>query len=142
MKKILITTDFSAHSRHTVDYIINLFHDTQIPCNILLLNTFKVLQPDPKKVIATNDELKKLSTLGLEVERSEALRKITNPLIKVDIASHMGSLNNVVLQILQNEKVDLVGMGKKKGRHVEMMSSLLKKYNCPLLITYMEEHLT
>lgn len=139
MKKILITTDFSAHSRHTVQYILNLFSDTRIPCQVLLLNTFKVLQPDPKKVIETNDELKKLSTTGLEREREEALKIIKNKLITVDIASHMGSLNNVVLQIIQNEKIDLVGMGKKKGRHVEMMSSMLRKHQCPLLITYMND---
>lgn len=139
MKKILITTDFSAHSRHTVDYVLDLFQDTQIACQILLVNTFKVLQTDPRKVIEINDELKKLSLTGLEKEKVEALKKINNPRISIDVASHMGSLNNVVLQIIQNEKIDLVGMGKKKGRHVEMMSSLLRKHRCPLLITYLNE---
>lgn len=139
MKKILITTDFSAHSRHTVDYVLDLFQHTQVPCHLLLVNTFKVLQTDPAKVIATNDELKKISLRGLEEEKALTLAKVKNSFISVDIASRMGSLNNVVLQIIQSEKIDLVGMGKKKGRHVEMMSSLLKKHHCPLLITYLKE---
>lgn len=136
MKKILITTDFSTHSQYTIFYVLNLLHDTQIPCKILLLNTYIVQQTDPHQVISTNDELKRISKLGLERQRDKALKNVINFNISIEIASHMGSLNNVVMQLLRKEKIDLVAMGKNGGRHVESLSHLLKQQQCPLLITY------
>jgi hypothetical protein len=134
MKTILLPTDFSPQSMQTLEYVIKFFGDTKIPCNILLLNTYMVQQTDPEQVIFHNDLLKNKSKHGLEIQRHEALKNNLNHFISVDIASHMGSLNHVVLQLLKKLKVDMVAMGKDGGRHVEMLAPLLKQEQCPLLI--------
>ena len=136
MKRILIATDFSSHSNHTIQYVLGFLKDTKIPCKITLLNTYMVQQTDPSQVIQLNDELKQKSKAGLEKERDDALRSISNSQITIDVASHMGSLNNVILQLLNKDEVDLVAMGKDGGKNVETISGLLKKQCCPLLITY------
>lgn len=139
MKQILIATDFTCHSKHTIQYVLRFMQDTKIPCHITLVNTYMVQQTDPKQVILLNDELKKKSKAGLEQERDEAIGKITNPNISIDIASHMGSLNYVILQLLNKKEIDLVAMGKNGGQHVETISVMLKQQQCPLLITYFKE---
>jgi hypothetical protein len=105
----------------------------------MLLNTYLVQQTDPGQVIKLNDELKNISKAGLEAERLEAVGKITNPHISIETSSHMGSLNYVILQFLQKEKIDMVAMGKNGGKHVETISTLLKQQHCPLLITYKKD---
>ena len=137
MKRIIVTTNFSSHSKYTVEYVVNFLNATQIPCSILLVNTFMVQQTDPDQVILANDQLKQLSRQKLELERLEALKLITNSNISVETSSNMGSLNYVILNLIQKEKFDLVAMGKNGGRHVEAMSTMLKTKKCPLLITYM-----
>lgn len=139
MKKILITTDFSPHSKNTIQYVLDFLQETKIPCELNLLNTYMVLQNDASQVISLNDELKKKSKAGLLKEESEAKSQIKNPLISVHTTSTMGSLKNVIFQMLKKEKYDLVAMGKDGGKHVETIQGLLKQEKCPLLITYIEE---
>ena len=138
MTKIIITTDFSKDSKYTLEYVLNFMCKTQMPCKLLLLNTFMVQETDPKQVILLNDELKKKSKEGLERERAEALDKNPNPNITIELNSQMGSLKNVVRSLLLNDKFDLVAMGKDGGKHVEQIAALLKQIRCPLLITYHE----
>ena len=139
MKHILIATDFSRHSKYAIQYVLGFLQDTHIPCKITLVNTYMVQHTDPSQVILLNDELKNRSKAGLEQERNDALAKITNPNITIDISSHMGSLNHVILQLLKKTDIDFVAMGKNGGRHVETISKLLKIQKCPLFITYIKE---
>lgn len=136
MKNILITTDFTKDSRYSLQYMLELLKDVQSPCKILLVNTYMVQHTDPSKIIMLNDELKSKSKDGLEKQRSETLKLITNPNISIEVASHMGSLRNVIHQLLDSTKFDLVVMGKNGGKHVESVSTLLKQKHCPLLITH------
>lgn len=142
MKKILIATDFSRHSKYTIEYILNLLGDTHIAFQICLLNTYMVQHTDPAKVITLNDELKRKSKAGLEMELSEMLKKVNTPHLTFQTASHMGSLNNVVLQMVRNEKFDMVAMGKSSGDNVETIAKMLKQQKCPLLITYLPDEQT
>lgn len=139
MRNILVTTDFSLHSKNTLKYVLRFIRDTQIPCRILLLNTYVVSHKDPDQLITLNDELKKKSLEGLENERNEALKGLTNPNIEIETYSHLGSLNNVILQLMKKNSIDLVAMGKNQGHQVDVVSSMLKKHQCPLLVTYLNE---
>lgn len=116
--------------------MLELLKDVQSPCKILLVNTYIVQHTDPSKIIFLNDELKLKSKEGLEKQRNETLKLITNPNITIEVASHMGSLRNVLHQILDSTKYDLVVMGKNGGKHVESVTSLMKEKHCPLLITH------
>lgn len=140
MKNVLIPTDFSPQSRYTLEYVLDFLGHTTVPSRIFLLNTYIVqLSGDPLQLLAMNDELKQKSKTLLQEEVSWARAHCLNPLVSIDSFSHMGTLNNVILNVLRREKIDLVAMGKGTGNHVEQVASLLKMQNCPLLITYKPE---
>lgn len=139
MRNILVTTDFSEHARNTLLYVLRFLKDTQIPCRILLLNTYVVSHSDPDQLITLNDELKKKSMDGLEKERKEALKGFTNSNISIETHSHLGSLNNVILQLMKKNNIDLVAMGNLEREQVDTVSRSLKKQERPLLVTYLNE---
>lgn len=140
MKNILVTTDFSPPSQYSLRYILDLLRDTQSTSRVLLVNTyFFNLNNDPRDLVQLNDELKSHSKINLEKQKREALEWVRNPNIIIDTASHMGSLSNVITNLIRRENIDLVVMGKDSGNHVEQIAELLKKQNCPLLITYDKE---
>jgi nucleotide-binding universal stress UspA family protein len=136
MKNILIPTDFSRHSEYALEYVLDLINEINLPCRLILVNTFIVNKTDHDLIIYVNDHLKKISKDGLAAQKEIALKKKSKTPITVETISQMGSLNNVILQFLQRERIDLVAMGKDGGRHVENVSAILKKLHCPLLITY------
>lgn len=137
MKGVLIPTDFSHHSTYTIKYVLDLLQNNQGPCRVLLLNSYMVLQTDAKLVISQNDELKAKSKAGLLQDVNYANKNLKNPQITIETISYMGSLKNVIYQVLQKENIDLVAMGKDGGKHVETISALLKEVGkCPLLTTY------
>ena len=138
MNNILLTTDFTKDSSHSLDYVLDILKDSKFPVKILLLHTFMVQQTDPSKIIILNDEMKLKSKMGLEELRNEAMKKVTNPNISIEVASQMGSLKNVILQLLDTSKFDLVVMGKNGGKQIESVAALLKQRNCPILITHLE----
>ncbi len=133
MKKILIATAFSPDTQLTLDYVLDLVQDMKAPCKIVLLNTYIVHQTDPTQVISLNDELKKKSKQFLLDTIDEI--KLKNPEICIEVMSHMGSLKNVILQVIQQEKFDLVAISKEGGKQVESITALFKDIKCPLLIT-------
>lgn len=138
MKTVLIPTDFSKDSQYTIRFVLNLLQEVQTSWRILLVNTFMVLNTDAKQIITKNDELKMQSKEGLIKALAETKKQVTNPHITVETMSSMGSLNNVIYQIIHQEKIEFVAMGKDGGRHVEAVSALLKKEHCPLLVTFIE----
>lgn len=137
MKNVLITTDFSPHAKHTIEYVVDLLKDTQTNCRILLLNTYLPPLTSTTDVIKTNDEMKIRSKMRLEEEKKLAtLCSRDNAKIKVEVSSRIGSLKNVISQLLEREKFDFVAMGKDGGKNVEKVAEILKKEECPLFITY------
>ena len=136
MKRVLITTDFTYHSKNAVKVALELFNDSQKPCHFVLMNTYLVPEVDPELIISANDKFKKISKAGLELEREEALKLNKNPLTTFETISQLGSLTNVTLQTIEKFNINLVVMGKNGGKHVDLVAALLKQQGCPLLITY------
>ncbi len=137
MNNVLIPTDFSSQSRYTLEYVLGFLQHTTVPSRILLVNTYIVqLNADPFQLVTINDQLKRESKILLENEVLWARSLCLNSLVKIESASHMGTLNNVIINLLRRETIDLVAMGKGTGNHVEQVATLLKLHNCPLLITY------
>jgi hypothetical protein len=132
MKNILIPTDFSQTSQDTFESIVSFLHESQIPCRILLLNTYIVQETDPHLVIQLNDEMKEKSRQGLERSCQDIRKLTTNPNITIETASHMGSLSNVIYQLLKKMKIDLVAIGA--GEDFGAVVQLLQKHKCPLLM--------
>lgn len=137
MRNILIPTDFSLQSQATLKSVLDSLKDTKDPTRILLINTYMVdLNQEPGHLIQLNDELKNFSKRGLEIELSNAQKWVTNPNVKIETASHMGSLTNVIRNLIRIEKFDMVAMGKDQGKRVAQVASLLKMQKGPTLVTY------
>jgi hypothetical protein len=135
MKKILITTDFSAQSRHTLGLVLNHLKDTKDVCQIILLNTYLVQYFDPELLISVNDELKIKSRAGLEQEKALAIKLNTNKNVSIEIATHIGSLNNVIQYLVRRDGIDMVAMGKEDGNALEAVKLSLKDHTtCSLFI--------
>jgi nucleotide-binding universal stress UspA family protein len=140
MKNVLLPTDFSSQSRYSLEYVLGFLQHTMVPSRVLLVNTYILqMSADPLHLVSINDELKKKSKGLLDKEVFWARAHCLNPLVTIEAASHMGTLNNVILNLLRREDIDLVAMGKGNGNHVDQVASLLKLQNCPLLITYRPE---
>lgn len=143
MKKVLITTDFSPHSKHAIKQVLEKFQSSGEPCQILLLNTYMVLSSDPDRMINLvnlNDELKRESKNGLALEVNEVKKMLkSEDKISINTMSHMGSLKNVIGLLLKKENIDLVVMGKDGGKNVETITPFLKEKSIPLLVTYLDK---
>lgn len=133
--KILIPTDFSTNSKGLIDNVLESVHYSSLVTEVLLLNTFIVKETDPELVITANDKLKSDSKTFLGLLKSEADEKYKNPNIVIATASHLGSLKNVVQQILKKEKFDIVTVTKEQARELNSIRDFLKENGCLLVIT-------
>lgn len=131
--KILIPTDFSPTSQTLIEKVLESLKDKG-PSEILLLNTFIVKETDPELVITANDRLKSQSKNSLEALKSLTLQKITNPQINVQTASHMGSLRNVIQQLLKKEKFDHIAVTKDQAGELSSIREFLKEKACAFII--------
>jgi nucleotide-binding universal stress UspA family protein len=134
MKSVLVATDFSPQSQTALTYVLDLLRDTKENVRILLVNTYLVdFNRDPQELLRLNDELKLHSRRNLESIKSDALAAIHNPLISIEICSHMGSLANVLTNLIEREKIDAIAVGNENGKFGDQLALLLKKHNCLVL---------
>lgn len=137
MRKILIATDFSEQSHAAIRHVLGLLRDSRLPYHIDLLHTYVVLQNDPALALALNDRLRESSRAGLTIEENFLRQQLTGTSFSYGLLSKMGSLKNVIGQLVCRGEYDLVVMGKDGGKHIEAVSALLKSLGCcPLLTTF------
>lgn len=140
MKSLLVATDFSPQSYYTLRYVLNSLKNTTFPTRILLVNTYLMdLSNEPNNFIQLNDDLKNNSKKNLERQKSEELVWVRNPNIQIETASHMGSLSNVLLNLIKKEKIEQVFIGETTDKSLQNLSILLKKNNCDLFIVDQEK---
>ncbi len=132
--KILIPTDFSLTSKSLIDQVVNSLHETDTLTEILLLNTFIVNETDPEQVITANDKLKSESKMSLEELKSLTMGKILNPNIQIQTVSHLGTLKNVIQQILKKEKFDQLAVTKELATELTTIREFLRDKECSFVI--------
>lgn len=132
MRKILITTDFTDEAAKNINTVLRFLQDASRPVSVLLLNTYLLPRSEPSRVIELNDELKKKSRDGLAAAKKSAIEANTNPLVMIDTASHLGSLNNVVQNLMGVEKYETIAFCESGE---EKLSELIRNSAAPLLIT-------
>lgn len=133
MKKVIIPTDFSPSARHCLEKVISFLAESSVAVEVILLNTYRVQHKNPVDVIRINDELKGRSKDALHEERKAAESLNKNPKIRFSTASHLGSLSNVLLQVLKSKDVDLVALSSDNPYLAEVIPTL-KQEKCPLWI--------
>lgn len=129
MKRIVIPTDFTPGSQLVLERVLRFLHECPYPCELVLLNTYLVKHTDPARVIELNDELKKKSLDGLNRLKQEVSEKLANPLVTIDIASHLGSLQNVIQNFLMRDRYEII----QHDNH-EALENNLKHEQRPLLV--------
>lgn len=132
--KILIPTNFSPESVGLIDQTLAKIQNTRTPTEILLLNTFTVKETNPGLVISENDRLKKESILNLQKLKAETDLKIKNPFILVTIASHLGTLKNVIQQILIKEDFDELAILRDQSSDISGITKFLKEKSCSVFM--------
>lgn len=100
------------------------------------MNTYLVNETDLDLIIIANDKLIKVSNVGLEKDREEAMKLNNNPNVAFETISQMGLLITFFCRQFKNKKSILLSWEKNGGSHVELVSAVLKQQGCPLLITY------
>lgn len=133
--KILVPTHFSADSNKLLEELVVRIEDTRTPTEILLLNTFIVKETNPALVISENDRLKNESVQNLQSLKSNIETKIKNPFILVTIASHLGTLRNVIQQILMKEDFDELVISKEQSADISGIAKFLKEKSCVIYIS-------
>ncbi|MBL7664522.1 MAG: hypothetical protein JNM93_05270 [Bacteriovoracaceae bacterium] len=130
---ILIPTDFTTQARSLLRYVLDLSQNTQEHLNFFLLNTYLVqMNTEPNQLLQNNDELKQKSKLMLEEEVEWARHYSKNTKLNIMPVSHMGSINNVILNLLSKKAINLVILGDEDHVHRDI-ALFLQSQNYPVL---------
>lgn len=132
--KILVPTNFSPDSTKLLEEVLLRIQDTRTPTEILLLNTFTVKETNPALVITENDRLKKESLQSLQKLKATTDSKNKNPFVLVTVASHLGTLKNVIQQILIKEDFDEIAITKEQSSDISGILKFLKEKSCAVFI--------
>lgn len=135
LMKILVPINFSTDSTELLEKLLNRIQDTRTPTEILLLNTYTVKETNPALVIAENDRLKRESLQNLQKIKHETDAKNKNPFILVTVASHLGTLRNVVQQILIKEDFEELAISKEHSSDISAIMKFLKEKSCAVFMS-------
>jgi len=114
--------------------VLDSLRETSNSTEILLLNTYIVQQTDPSLVIGLLDKMKLESKSNLEKLKAELIQGISNPLIAVATASHLGSLKNVILQFLQKDNFTELAVTKDQEIELRPIKDLIRSRDCSVLV--------
>lgn len=136
---MLVATDFSVFSRRTLKKVLGLIAQSPAPVTLLLVNTYLIQDADPSRLVEENDRLKKFSLNQLEQEKQFVETIHSGPGLKVELASHLGSLGNVLTHLLKKDHFDLVALGENHQQAISSISSVLEQKGIPLIVAYPDE---
>jgi hypothetical protein len=139
MKKILLLVNDPLPAENALASTIHFLGAHSITCSILLLRTYLVPKASKQEVIFLNDQAKDKSQQEL-LAMQEKILKYTSPWassLLVESQSTMGSLRNIIPQIIEERKIDLVIVGAENKQEDEVANCLqTSQYKCPLLIIF------
>jgi nucleotide-binding universal stress UspA family protein len=112
MKKLAVTTDYSANAQCAVDYACEMAHD--LGASLTIIHTYDIWIPVSEVPVAT------VPIEEIELENKKKLEAIIAGIqikykINVDYVISSGALTVSLNEIVQKRKIDLVLMGMKGG---------------------------
>lgn len=134
MRVLLIATDFSQAAGAAIRYAVDFFEDCASFCHVILLNTYLIPSTPANQLVAVNDEMKKKSLEGLKKECKAAQELIKGEKMTFEILTQMGSLESVMVHVVEDKKVDLAIMATDGAKNRDEILGVLRRLSCPLLI--------
>lgn len=140
MKILLIPTDFSTASQQALQYGISFLQDRKEKGKILLLNTYLLPTAPADRLVALHDELRNRSTQKLKEQIRLAQQAIPDHQISFETLSRMGSFENVIAHLTQEQKVEGVVLGLNgTSKEKEKITKVLDRIHCPLIVVPFEQ---
>ena len=135
MKILLIPTDFSAASQKALQYGLSFLRERSLEGRILLLNTYLLPNASANRLVAIHDELRNKSTQKLNEQVCLAEKTIPAHPIHFEALSRMGTLENVMVHLAEEQQVDAVILGiNGNPKEKERVTRLLSQIHCPLIL--------
>jgi nucleotide-binding universal stress UspA family protein len=134
MKTLLMVTDFSQAAGTVFRAAVDFFGNCAVFCHVILLNTYLIPATPANQLVAVNDEMKKKSLEGLKKECKVAQELIKDKKMTFEILTQMGSLESVMVHIVEDKKVDLAIMATDGAKNRDEILAILRRLSCPLLI--------
>ncbi|WP_378182655.1 universal stress protein [Aquimarina sp. SS2-1] len=144
MKKILLPTDFSDNAWNAIDYAAELFKDET--CTFYLLNVYSkiiyesVHLSDIPSERTIENTVKANAVTNLKHLKTTITHTNPNQKHQFEIIAALGSLTDVIEDVVKSEKIDLIVMGTKGAtgtKEVFMGSNTVRIINsvkkCPVL---------
>lgn len=100
---------------------------------VLLLNVYLPPPSPPQTLVSVHDKLRKHSVQKLEEERASFQKHATSSKISFETLSHIGSPENVIPYLIQEQKIDCVILGIE-GNLQNGTVKLLSRIECPALV--------
>ena len=127
MKKLMITTDFSANARHAAEYGYQLAK--QLKAGIFLCNSITipvdssmsgmVVWPQMENDVLIDDSVEELKCLKAHLEHTDHTETFRPP---VDYLNETGTVRQTVNEAVVNQKIDLIIVGP---HHADGLATLL-----------------
>ena len=139
MKTVILTTDFSPHAEHAIDYALNLLEDfSEEPIQYQLVNTFQPLTAltaiSHTPAQDNSEQLEESETKFLEVVRQLAVKVDLKPIFEI------GDFSEIITRIESKENIDLIVMGCHDESWTKLFlsssetSHLVDKCSSPILM--------
>jgi nucleotide-binding universal stress UspA family protein len=139
MKTVILTTDFSPHARHAIDYALNLFEGFgDEPIQYQLVNTFQPVNTmaaiSHTPALDNSEQLEKSESKFLEVVRQLAVKVDLKPIFEI------GEFSAIITRIESQENIDLIVMGCHDESRTKLLlsgsetSHLVDKCSSPILM--------
>lgn len=138
MMNLLVPTDFSYTSKHSIKQFLADFGSMANSINITLLNAYELADVDVGNAVILNDNMKAESKNNLDQFKTEIQDAAKSLNLEFKLISHIGSIENVIKEVLNQGSYNLIIMGKNGGSYIEKVSKVLNKIHskCPLIIMY------
>ncbi|WP_340198548.1 universal stress protein [Ascidiimonas sp. W6] len=118
MKRIVIPTDFSPNAYNAIAYALQLFSEEH--CSFYLLHAYSPPMPEPSNTMTSAITAKRLMEIsqksaeqGLEEVLDQIKSSFNNPNHSFEIIATYGFIKDVIDEVAENKKADLIVMGTK-----------------------------
>ena len=134
VKTILIPIDHAMPTDHTLRQAREMLNGRGENWKVLLLGTFRGPFAPISRAVAIHDDLKRKTLEQLAFQRDLLRDSGSANGITFELLAYMGSLENIVHYLSQEEKVDCLLLSTDLHANKDQFAKLLSRVHCPVLV--------